>query len=169
MSKIANALFTLALQSRMDRDGVKIVCAAVDPGFVDTGECRLYVLNSADLIALLFALEGIRNVTIPSIHKGFRMVWAFIVAASFIPASKGAYAQLFASTSPQLQSSSHDATQGKLKGGPETKLLWVLPNCRIGSCPNPSVCEDVALAEELWAGSLKVLEEIGVKCDDLPV
>ncbi|THH27685.1 hypothetical protein EUX98_g6504 [Antrodiella citrinella] len=77
VTKVANALFTLALQTRFERDGVPILAAAVDPGFVDT--------------------EGIRNVSIPSVHKAFRTIYKLVVIA--FTASKEASAQLFASTS----------------------------------------------------------------------
>ncbi|KAH8097016.1 NAD-P-binding protein [Cristinia sonorae] len=132
MSKTANALFTTALQARFEKDGIPIIAAAVDPGLVDT--------------------EGIRNVMLPSLPKAFQMLYSLHISRTFVAPSKGAHAQLFASTAPQLRSSYIEL---------KSPLLWIQPDCSVTKCPNQT-CENLELAEELWTGSVKVLEEIGV-------
>ncbi|TCD67359.1 hypothetical protein EIP91_010207 [Steccherinum ochraceum] len=159
-SKVANALFSVALTSRLEKEKVPILVAAVDPGFVYTGKSYhvVSVIKSSGIPTLVVILEGIREQTVPALHKGLRTLYKMFSAATYTSPSKGVAAQLYASTSSQLRSEA--AAQ-------HSKLLWIAPSARIGRCPNEAMCTDEALAEELWAGSLKVLEEVGAKCDDL--
>ena len=173
VTKVANTLFTYGLQKRFERDGVKIVTAAVDPGFVDTGElglCSVALAASSlskDVINTSVRTEGIRGPTTNAMHKTMRPLYKLIVSAFYTPPSKGARAQLFACTSSELPARSPQITGNSNADTKSPTLLWIFPTCTIGRCTNAAVCEDDALSEEMWEGSLKLLAELGAKVDDL--
>ncbi|CAH7667944.1 hypothetical protein BY996DRAFT_4575965 [Phakopsora pachyrhizi] len=111
-SKLSNILFTNELQKKLNNS--MVTCTSVHPGAVNTNLGNGY-LKAFPILKLI----------------------KWIISWFLTSAEKGAYNQLYASTSPEAESS-------------EFKGAYLVPNCKIGLKSELARDSDGKLGEQFW-------------------
>ncbi|KAH9811257.1 hypothetical protein DFH28DRAFT_464746 [Melampsora americana] len=152
MSKLCNLLFNNELQKRLK--DTSIICLAVHPGFVYTGlgdhllptRTRSEPLSSASVGDILISLKviGLRCYAV----MFFWMLWFFdpLIKVFISNAKQGAQTQLYAATSPEIESK-------KLKGA------YLVPYGQLGRKSEYAQDPDGKLGRALWVLCEKLLAD----------
>lgn len=152
MSKLYNVLFNNELQKRLD--DTKIICLAVHPGFVYTGladhllpnRTQSESLSSASVRDILVSLKvvGLRLYAVVF----FGLLWLFgpLINLLISSAKQGAQTQLYAATSPEIETKN-------LRGA------YLVPYGQLGRKSKYAQDPDGKLGHALWVLCEKLLAD----------
>ena len=152
LSKLMQLMFLKELQSRLDAEGVPILCIGVDPGPTNTGAPTPYFVRAALRTDHPFVQDGAQNYA-QSAGPLLAPIYSTIANLLFSSPAKASLGTVFAAASPVPRECS-DEYKGAFLNRPASHGLT-----------HPAV-QELELRRELWATTEEILKNAGVELPD---